>query len=194
MFLHRFESAEPAVYGSFGNGAAMRVSPAAFLHRNRTVEEASQAADIAIATTHDHPEGMKGARAVTHAIWLVFRDARPGQIRQTLEEMYGYDLSRSVDQIRPSDRFNETCQETVPEAVKCALESESFEDEVHVAVSLGGDADALATIAGPISGAMHGIPPDFVVMVQVRYLQKAPDIVDAMNTMNTAGANSEPLS
>lgn len=194
MFLHWIESAEPAAYGSFGNGAAMRVSPAAFLYRDRTVEAALEAADTVTATTHDHPEGMKGARAVTHAIWLAFRDADPGRIRQTLEEVYGYDLSRSVDQIRPSYRFNETCQETVPEAVTCALESESFEGAVRNAVSLGGDADTLAAIAGPIAEAMHGMPPDFVVTVQARYLQKAPDIVDAMKTMYAAGESSEPRS
>ena len=151
MFAKWIETDDPAPYGSFGNGAAMRVSPAAFLHRHSVVEDALMAANRVTAITHNHPEGMKGARATTHAIWLAFQGVAPRKIRRTVEHAYGYNLSRTVDEIRPGYSFDETCQRTVPEAITCALESTSFEDAIRNAVSLGGDADTLAAIAGPIA-------------------------------------------
>ena len=115
MFAKWIETDDPAPYGSFGNGAAMRVSPAAFLHRHSVVEDALMAANRVTAITHNHPEGMKGARATTHAIWLAFQGVAPRKIRRTVEHAYGYNLSRTVDEIRPGYSFDETCQRTVPE-------------------------------------------------------------------------------
>ena len=135
----------------------MRVSPAAFLHRD-DLDAALTAADKVTAITHDHPEGMKGARATTHAIWFAFQGEPPAQIRHTISAAYDYDLTPTVDQIRPGYYFNETCQGTVPEAITCALESERFEDAVRNAISLGGDADTLAAIAGPIAEAIARYP------------------------------------
>ena len=183
MFAGWIERAEPAPYGSFGNGAAMRVSPAGFLNRNGPVEEALRAADRVTAVTHDHPEGMKGARAATHAIWLGFQGAGAAQVRRTVEHAYGYDLSRTVDEIRPGYSFDESCQRTVPEAITCALESESFEDAVRNAISLGGDADTLAAIAGPIAEALHGLPSDPVTTAITTHLATAPDIVEVMTRL-----------
>ena len=183
MFAGWIGSADPAPYGSFGNGAAMRVSPAAFLNRRRPLGEALAAADRATAVTHDHPEGMKGARAAAHAIWLAFQGARAGRVRRTIEAAYGYDLSRTVDLIRPGYRFDETCQGTVPEALVCALESTDFEDAVRNAISLGGDADTLAAIAGPVAEALHGIPDELVAAAARRFLGSAPDIVEVMERM-----------
>ena len=146
-FAGWIETRDPAPYGSFGNGSAMRISPAAYLylylylHRDGAVEDALKAADRVTAITHNHPEGMKGARTTTHAIWLAFQGAAPRQIRRTIEHAYGYDLSRTVEAIRPGYSFDETCQRTVPEAITCALKSTSFEDAIWNAVSLGGDAD-----------------------------------------------------
>ena len=168
---------DPSPYGSYGNGAAMRVSPAAFLNRDQPLETALKAANNVTAIMHDHPEGMKGALATTHAIWLAFQDAGAERIRRTIEHAYGYDLSRTVDQIRPHYRFDETCQGTVPEAITCALESTSFEDAVRNAISLGGDADTLAAIAGPIAEALHGIPEYLVATAKARYLSEASDIL-----------------
>ena len=110
MFADWIDSEDPAPYGSFGNGAAMRVSPAAYLNRHRPLEDALRAADRVTAFTHDHPEGMKGARATAHAIWLACAGAPPSQIRRSIERTYRYDLSRNVDQIRPGYGFDETCQ------------------------------------------------------------------------------------
>lgn len=161
----------------------MRVSPAAFLNQNRPLEKALTAADRVTEITHNHPEGMKGARAVTHAIWLAFQEYGPERIRGTIECEYGYDLSRTVDEIRPGYSFNKTCQGTVPEAITCALESASFQDAVRNAISLGGDADTLAAIAGPIAESIHGIPHYLVAKAKGSYLAEAPDIVRVVTRM-----------
>ena len=147
----------PRPYNSFGNGAAMRVSPAAFLNRDN-LSAALNASDLVTAVTHNHPEGLKGARATVHAMWLAFQGEPATAIRATIADTYNYDLSRTVDDIRPGYEFNEICQTTVPEAITCALESDSFEDAIRNAISLGGDSDTLAAIAGPIAEALHGIP------------------------------------
>ena len=172
----------PEPYDSYGNGAAMRVSPAALLHAD-DLDAALVASDRVTAITHDHPEGMKGARATVHAIWLAARGEGAAGIRGTVAAEYGYDLSRSVDEIRPGYVFNETCQETVPEAITCALESASFEDAIRSGVSLGGDSDTVAAIAGPVAEAMHGIPGDMRARAEERYLADAPDIVSVMGEL-----------
>lgn len=185
MFAHWIDSANPAPYGSFGNGAAMRVSPAAYLNRHRPLGDALCAADRVTEFTHDHPEGMKGARATAHAIWLAYTGTSPSQIRRSIERTYRYDLSRNVDQMRPGYGFDETCQKTVPEAITSALESISFEDAIRNAVSLGGDSDTLAAIAGPIAEALHGVPGVLIDTARRRYLAEAPDIVDVIDGMYT---------
>jgi ADP-ribosylglycohydrolase len=145
-------------YNSYGNGAAMRVSPAAWL--SRSLEEALVFARQVTEVTHNHPEGIKGAEATVTAIWLARQGEGPPAIRRLILASFGYDLSRSVDEIRPDYRFNETCQDTVPQAITCALEAASFEDAIRNAISLGGDADTLAAIAGPIAEVLYGIPED----------------------------------
>ena len=183
MFSYWIDAADPAPYDSFGNGAAMRVSPAAYLNRSRPLQEALGAADRVTEITHNHPEGIKGARAAVHSVWLAFQGEGVDRIRRTIEETYGYDLSRTVDEIRPDYRFNEICQETVPQAIVSALESVDFEDAVRNAISLGGDSDTLAAIAGPIAEALYGIPEDMLVIARERFLKSAPDIVDVMQRM-----------
>ena len=176
----RRDSPEP--YNSFGNGAAMRVSPAAFLNRD-DLSAALAASDRVTAVTHDHPEGMKRARATVHTIWLALNGEDPAAIRATAATKYDYDLSRTVDEIRPGYAFNETCQGTVPESITCALESASFEDAVRNAVSLGGDSDTVAAIAGPIAEALHGIPGELKATARERYLVDAPEIVAVLEEM-----------
>lgn len=183
MFANWIHRDPPAPYGSFGNGAAMRVSPAAFLYRRSELADALAAADRVTAVTHDHPEGIKGAQATTHAIWLAFAGTAAPDIRETVAATYGYDLSRGVDDIRPGYEFDETCQGTVPAAIVCALESRSLEDAVRNAVSLGGDADTLAAIAGPIAEAMHGVPDHVRELVEDVFLTDAPDIRDALRRL-----------
>ena len=167
----------PEPYHSYGNGAAMRVSAAAFLNRN-DLDAALAASDTVTEITHNHPEGMKGARATTHAIWLAFHGEDPANIRQTIASEYGYDLTQTIDSIRPDYTFDVTCQGTVPQAITCALESVRYEDAVRNAISLGGDADTLAAIAGAIAEAMHGIPDALKRQAEDRYLAEALDMLE----------------
>ena len=182
MFRKWIHAEPPEPYNSYGNGAAMRVSPAAFLNRDN-LRSALSAADKVTAITHNHPEGMKGARATTHAIWLAFRGESPANIRQVITSEYDYDLTQTVDEIRPDYSFDVTCQGTVPQAITCALESENFEDAVRNAISIGGDADTLGAIAGPIAEALHGIPDEFIEQTENDYLAEAPDILEVIRKM-----------
>jgi ADP-ribosylglycohydrolase len=145
-------------YDSACNGAAIRVSPVALIAS--TLDEALEGARRMSEATHSNPEGIKGALATAHAIFLARCGAGPGAIRAEIERHYGYDLDRSVDMIRPGYPFTEQSQYTVPEAIVCALEARDFEDAIRNAISLGGDSDTLAALAGPIAEARFGIPDD----------------------------------
>lgn len=150
------ESLEP--YGSYGNGAAMRVAPAGFL--STSLEEAQALSVKVTEVTHNHPEGMRGAAATASAVYMARTGSSADQIRDYVTDMFGYDLTRSVDEIRPGYVFNETCQRSVPEALTCVLEATSFEDAIRNAISIGGDSDTIAAIAGGIAEAMFGIPDE----------------------------------
>ena len=173
----------PRPYGSFGNGAAMRVSPVALLCGGRSLDDALTLSDRVTEITHDHPEGMKGARAVTEAIWRALRGEGAEGVRREIANRYGYDLERTIEDIRPSHRFDVTCQGTVPTALVCALESTSLEDAVRNAISLGGDADTLAAIAGAVGEALHGLPEALVETVRERYLRDSEDITEALDAL-----------
>ena len=146
-------------YGSYGNGGAMRVSPAAFLAD--TLDECLDMAVRVTEITHNHPEGIKGALATAHAIFLALQGEDVLTIRATITQTYDYDLSRTVDEIRTVHEYNETAQGCVPEALTCALEAVDFEDAIRNAVSLGGDADTLAAIAGGLAEARFSIPVEY---------------------------------
>ncbi len=147
-------------YNSFGNGAGMRVSPVGFAYNTleKVLDEAKKSAEV----THNHPEGIKGARAVASAIFLARQDEDRRFIRRFIQEAFGYDLSRSIGDIRPTYEFDVTCQGSVPQAITAALESENFEDAVRKAVSLGGDSDTLACMAGGIAQALYGGVPEHI--------------------------------
>lgn len=174
-------------YGSFGNGAAMRVSPAALLARSR--DEALELARLSAEVTHDHPEGIRGAQAAALAVYLALHGTQAEAIRREVAEHSGYDLSPSVDEIRPHYRFDETCQGTVPQALVCALEARDFEDAIRNAVSLGGDADTLAAIAGPVAEALFGIPPPLAREVEAML---PADMREAMSTLYEAAGRPLP--
>ena len=150
------DSREP--YNSWGNGSAMRVSPCGWFADS--LKEAEILAERSAAVTHNHPEGIKGAQATAAAIYLARTGTIKDKIKEYVESKYGYDLSRTLDEIRPVYRFNETCQETVPEAIIAFLESKSFEDAIRNAISLGGDSDTLAAITGGIAEAAYRIESD----------------------------------
>ena len=142
-------------YGSFGNGAAMRVSPAGLLARS--VEEAIALSDRVTEVTHNHPEGMRGGAATAVAVFLARSSMDASLIRSEIVRRFGYDMSLSVNAIRPAYLYNETSQNTVPQALTCALEATSFEDAIRNAISIGGDSDTIAAIAGGVAEALFGI-------------------------------------
>ncbi len=136
----------------------MRISPVGFAFN--TLEEVLVRATEYTAVTHNHPEGIKGAQATAAAIFLARSGGTKNEIREYVAANFHYDLSRSVEEIRPTYKFDESCQGTVPEAIVCFLESTDFEDAIRNAISLGGDSDTLACITGGIAQAHYGIPAD----------------------------------
>ena len=158
MFYHWLRSGDPQPYGSFGNGSAMRVSAAGWLYD--TLEETRLMARLTAEVTHNHPEGIKGAEAAASAIYMARTGAGKDAIREYVSREFGYDLTRTCDQIRPAYYHVESCQKTVPEAVTAFLEGTSFVDVIRTAVSLGGDCDTLTCIAGGMAEAFYGVPDE----------------------------------
>lgn len=151
---------DPQPYNSWGNGSAMRVSPVGFAFDDveTVLAEARRSAEV----SHNHPEGIKGAQATALSIYLARREEDKAAIRREITERFGYDLQRSVEEIRPSYRFDVSCQGSVPEAIVSFLDSENYEDAVRKAISLGGDSDTLACIAGGVAQAFYGPIPAHV--------------------------------
>lgn len=146
-------------YNSWGNGAAMRISPVGYAYD--TLEEVLAHAQKYTEITHNHPEGIKGAQATAASIWLGRMGEPKAKIKRYIEGTFGYDLSLTCDQIRPTYTFDESCQGTVPQAIIAFLESVDFEDALRNAISLGGDSDTLACITGGIAQAFYGgVPAD----------------------------------
>jgi ADP-ribosylglycohydrolase len=163
---------------SYGNGAAMRVSAAGWV--SNTVEETLEVAKRSAEITHSHPEGMKGAQATATAIFLARSGRTKDEIRNNIEEMFGYDLNRTCDDIRPHYRFDPSCQGTVPEAIIAFLESKNFEDAIRLGVSLGGDTDTLCSITGGIAEAYYGeVPSEILIEVKKRLNCKLIKVEDS---------------
>jgi ADP-ribosylglycohydrolase len=168
---------ESGPYHSWGNGAAMRVSPVGFAFG--TLEAVLREAKNTAAVSHNHPEGIKGAQAAALAVFLARTGADKNQIKREITKRFGYDLSRTLDEIRPQYRFDISCQGTVPEAITAFLESTDYEDAVRKAVSLGGDSDTLACITGGIAHAFYQeIPPKIVMEVRGRLPKEFLSIID----------------
>jgi len=153
-FIRWLSSQNPEPYNSWGNGSAMRVSPVGFAFN--TVETVLQEAVRTAEISHNHPAGLKGAQATALALFLARTIHDKEQIRTEISQRFGYDLDRTVADIRPFYGFDVSCQGTVPEAIIAFLESESYEDAVRNAISLGGDSDTLACITGGIAEAYYG--------------------------------------
>ena len=149
---------DPQHYQSYGNGSAMRVSSAAWLAKD--MAESLHLARLTAEVTHDHPEGIKGAQATASAIFLARTGHGKEEIKAYVEREFGYDLSRTCDEIRPTYHHVESCQKNVSQAIIAFLESTDFEDALRTAVSLGGDSDTLAAITGSIAEAFYGVPED----------------------------------
>ena len=160
-------SDDPQPYHSFGNGAAMRISAVGFAARSRNEVKTLSRAVTAI--SHDHPEGLKGAESVAMAIFLARQSKTKQQIRGYIEQNY-YKIVFTLDEIRGTYEFNETCQNTVPQAFEAFFEAKDFEDAIRNAISIGGDSDTLAAITGGIAEAYFGVPFDLRKKAE-RYLE-----------------------
>ena len=166
---------DPQPYHSYGNGSAMRVSSAAWLAGD--LAETLRLAWLTAVVTHDHPEGIKGAQATAAAIFLARTGHSKADIKSYVEREFGYNLSRTCDEIRPAYRHVDSCQETVPQAVTAFLESCDFEDALRTAVSLGGDSDTLAAITGSIAEAFYGVPEELKAECRQRL---APELAEIL--------------
>ena len=155
-FSEWLDSDDPQPYNSWGNGSAMRVSSVAWLYHD--LDTVRKMAQLSAEVTHNHAEGIKGAEATVSAIFLARTGHSKGKIKTYIENQFGYDLSRTCDEIRPTYHHVESCQETVPEAITAFLEGDSFEDVIRIAVSLGGDCDTLTCIAGSVAEGYYGVP------------------------------------
>lgn len=147
-------------YNSWGNGAAMRVSPIAWAYND--LDTVLKEAERCTVTTHNHPEGIKGGQATAAAIFLARNGKTKAEIRDYIEQNFNYDLRRTLDETRPNYKFEVSCQKSVPEAIIAFLESTDFEDAIRNAVSLGGDSDTIACITGSIAEAFYGGVPNAI--------------------------------
>jgi len=176
-FYQWLQLAEIQPYNSWGNGSAMRVSPVgyAFESEEAVLQEARKSAVV----THNHPEGIKGAEATALAIYWARTGRNKEDIRREIERRFGYDLGRRLADIRPSYRFDVSCQGSVPESIIAFLESEGVEDAIRKAISLGGDSDTMGCIAGGIGEAYYGVvPTEIVEQVQRRMPVELWEIVE----------------
>lgn len=156
MFKRWLKQDTPQAYGSWANGSAMRVSPCAWV--GESIEEVQNLSYKSAVVTHNHPEGIKGALATADAIYLARIGAKKQEIKDHIEVRYQYDLDITLDELRPYYSFDVSCAGSVPESIICFLEAKNFEDTIRNAVSLGGDADTQAAIAGSIASAYWDVP------------------------------------
>ncbi|MBI9041947.1 ADP-ribosylglycohydrolase family protein [Lutibacter sp.] len=164
-------------YNSFGNGAAMRISPVA--DSISSMESCMLNAKGFTEVSHNHPEGIKGAQATAGLILLSRTEKDKVKLKKYVEKEFGYNLNRTVDELRETYLYNETCQETVPEAIICFLESSDFEDAIRNAISIGGDSDTLACITGSIAEAYYQEIPEWIVKETIDRLPS--DILVVLN-------------
>ena len=162
-FMYWLLKSKPMPYNSFGNGSAMRVSPVAWAFDD--LWKVERFAEISAEVSHNHPEGIKGAQATASAIFMARTGRSKQEIKDYITERYGYNLTRTLDEIRPNYHHVETCQETVPEALTAFFEGKDFEDVTRCAVSLSGDSDTLTAIACSVAEGMYGIPEEIDDMI-----------------------------
>jgi len=160
-FAGWLRSASSQPYNSWGNGSAMRVSAVGFAYESMSevLEYAKQSAEV----THNHPEGIKGAQATAAAIFMARKGKTKQEIKEYIVQKFGYNLNRTIDEIRPKYKFNESCQETVPEAIIAFLESNDYESAIRTGISLGGDSDTIACITGGIAAAYYKKIPKQII-------------------------------
>ena len=170
MFFDWLRQDDPKPYNSFGNGSAMRVSPVgwAFDTLEKTLEAAKKSAEI----THNHPEGIKGAQATAAAVYLARTGKSKQEIKNYVEDIFGYNLNKTCDQIKEYYQFDETCQGTVPESIIAFFESTDYESAIRLTISLNGDADTMGAITGAIAEAYYKEIPDYI---KEEVIKRLPD-------------------
>lgn len=177
QFSRWLKSKYPKPYNSCGNGSAMRVSSVGMLFDS--LDDVLKYAKISAEVSHNHPEGIKGAQAVATAVYMARTGATKKEIWKDIEKLYHYDLNRSCDEIRKTYKMEESCQKSVPEAITAFLEGENFEDTIRTAVSIGGDSDTIACIAGGIAEAYYGkVPENIRFQVRNKLPSDLLDVVD----------------
>jgi ADP-ribosylglycohydrolase len=179
-FIQWFRQDDAPPYNSYGNGSAMRVSPVGifFQDLNIVLQESKKSAEV----THNHKEGIKGAQAVASAVFLAKIGNTKEEIKNYVVNAFAYDLDRKIDDIRLNYDFDVTCQGSVPESIIAFLESTSFEDAIRNAISLGGDSDTMACIAGGIAEAFYKeIPSYFIEETQKRLNEEFLNILTVFN-------------
>ena len=171
---------DPQPYMSYGNGSAMRISPVGFAARD--VEEAKRLSAAVTAVSHNHPEGLKGAEATAVAIVLARQGRTKAEIRSAMEAYY--DLGMSVDEyrIRWQGHGREICQIAVPQALTCFLEGEDYEDVIRNCISIGGDSDTIAAIAGGIAEAFYGVPEEYLAQAKAKLDARLLDVAESFQT------------
>ena len=181
MFNNWLDQEETKSYKSWGNGSAMRVSPIGFAYDR--MDEVLTQAEKSASVTHNHPEGIKGAQATALAIYLARTERNKKEIRKEIDTRFGYDLSRTLDEIRPHYSYNGSCYRTVPEAIIAFLESEDYEDAIRKSVSLGGDSDTQSCITGGIAQAYYkSIPQKIMKRVNELLPEEFLKIIQQFNT------------
>lgn len=180
MFNKWLYSDNPKPYNSFGNGSAMRVSPVGFAFDtvSEVLEEAKKSAEV----THNHPEGVNGAQAAAMAVFLSRSGKEKSYIKDSIEDSFSYNISHTLEDIRPSYNFDETCKGTVPPAIIAFLESKDYEDAIRKAVSIGGDSDTIACITGGITQAYYKKIPDYIIAESRKRL--TPELLKIVDLFN----------
>jgi ADP-ribosylglycohydrolase len=181
MFIRWLGKPNAEAYCSYGNGSAMRVSAAGWLYDN--LEDTLKYAKISAMPTHNHPEGIKGAQAIAHTIYLARYGEAKAEIKSVIEEEYEYDVSPGIADITKLSHGEEICQITVPESLICFFDGNSFEDVIRNAVAIGGDSDTIAAIAGSIAEAYYGIPESIIDEALCRLDQPLIDVVTRFNNL-----------
>ena len=175
-FIGWMFSNHPQPYNSCGNGSGMRVSPVGWFYND--LDTALRMAKLTADVTHNHPEGIKGAQSIAAAIFLARTGKSKADIKAYIEQQFGYDLDRTCDEIRPTYHHVETCQKSVPEAIIAFLEGTDFEDVIRTAVSIGGDSDTIADMAGAIAEAYYGVPENLKQECRNRLPEELREILE----------------
>ena len=175
-FIHWIHSNDPKPYGSYGNGSAMRVSAVGILYD--TLERTREVARATANVSHNHPEGIKGADCTATVMFLGRKDKSKEEIKEYVIKEFGYDFSETLEEMRAKHRHDESCQDSMPKALRSFFDGESYEDVIRNAVSLGGDTDTIAAIAGAMAEGFYGVPDELIDMAE-KYLPK--DMLDITN-------------